>query len=88
MVIGLKDALRLSCIAGAIYLALVLMAILLEVRMSELLFGSLVFYSRTAILAMVTIVIHWRVVGRKCFWRRAGVAGLLRKWRERFACMS
>lgn len=40
MAIGLKDALRLSCIAGAMYLILVLMAILLEVRASEPLFGS------------------------------------------------
>ncbi|WP_161812975.1 hypothetical protein [Steroidobacter agaridevorans] len=65
MVIGLKDALRLSCIAGAMYLVLVLMAIMLEVRAREPLFGSLTFYSLTAFFAIATIVIHWRAIGRR-----------------------
>ena len=65
MVVGLKDALRLSCIAGATYLVLVLMAILFEVRGSLPLFGSLAFYSLTVVFAIATLVIHWRAVGRR-----------------------
>jgi hypothetical protein len=65
VVAGLKDALRRSCIAGALYLVLVLMAILVEVRISTPSFGSLAFYSFTVVFAIVTILIHWRTVSRK-----------------------
>ena len=65
MATGLKKALRLSCIAGALYFAFVLMTILLEVRVLGPSFGSLAFYSLTALFAVATILIHWRAVGRK-----------------------
>lgn len=65
MVVGLKNALRLSCMAGATYVVLVLMTIMLEVRTSVPLFGSLVFYALTAVFVIATIAIHWRAVGRR-----------------------
>ncbi|WP_116809974.1 hypothetical protein [Steroidobacter cummioxidans] len=65
MATGLRIALRLSSIAGALYLVSVLVAILLEVRAFGPLFGSLAFYSLTALFAVATVLIHWRNVSRK-----------------------
>lgn len=65
MVAGFAHALRLSGIAGAIYLAFVLVVVLLEVRVFGPSFGPLAFYSLTALFAIVTITIHWRTVSRK-----------------------
>ena len=65
MATGLKEALRLSCMAGGLYLAFVLMTILLEVHTFGASFGSIAFYSLTALFAVATILIHWRTVSRK-----------------------
>jgi hypothetical protein len=59
---GFKAAMSLSCAAGAIYLALVLMGILLEVRAFGPLVGSLAFYSFTILFTVATMWIHWRTI--------------------------
>jgi hypothetical protein len=62
---GFKAAMGRSGAAAAVYLALVLMGILLEVRAFGPLVGSLVFYSLTALFSVTTMWIHWRTLSGK-----------------------